>query len=267
MMIFTLEPRIKALILDMDGVLWKGDEPIGNLPEIFNRMDRAGLKIMLATNNALKPVAGYREKLNDFGLHVQSSQIVNSTMAVCYLLKEKFPHRGPVYIVGSQGLQEHLSENGFYQAEEDVLAVVVGLDRAFTYEKLARANRLIRSGASFIATNPDPTFPLPNEIAPGAGSIIAAVETASQTAPVYAGKPSPTMFEMVLKQLNLPPEQVLAVGDRLDTDILGGHRAGCRTAFVLSGIHQQSDLEGWSPRPDLIAPDLAALLDYDRLLK
>jgi 4-nitrophenyl phosphatase len=260
-MIFSLEPRIKALILDMDGVLWKGDEPIGDLPAIFDRLNQAGLSIMLATNNALKPVAGYREKLNSFGLNINGSQIVNSTMAVCYLLRKEFPQGGPVFVVGSPGLQAYLAENGFYQAQEDVLAVVVGLDRTFTYEKLARANRLIRNGARFFATNPDPTFPLPDEVAPGAGSIIAAVQTASQTTPEFAGKPSPTLFEMALDQLGLPPEQVLTVGDRLDTDILGGQRAGCRTALVLSGIHQQADLEGWSPRPDLVAENLAALIE------
>lgn len=260
-MIFSLDPPIKALILDMDGVLWKGEEPIGDLPAIFDQFLKVGLKIMFATNNALKPIAGYREKLNAFGVDINGNQIINSTMAVCYLLQKEFPAGGPVYIVGSQGLQAHLRENGFYQAEEDVLAVVVGLDRAFTYEKLERANQLIRSGARFIATNPDPTFPLPNGMAPGAGSIIAAVQTAAQKMPEFAGKPSPTMFELALKELGLPPEQVLAVGDRLDTDILGGHRAGCRTALVLSGIHQQTDLENWLPQPDLVAANLEALLD------
>jgi 4-nitrophenyl phosphatase len=182
-------------------------------------------------------------------------------MAVCYLLQKEFPQGGPVFIVGSQGLQDYLADNGYYQAKENVLAVVVGLDQTFTYEKLALANRLIRNGARFIATNPDPTFPLPNEVAPGAGSIIAAVQTASQTIPEFAGKPSPTLFKMALEQLGLPPEQVLAVGDRLDTDILGGQRAGCRTALVLSGISQPTDLEGWSPQPDLVAADLAALIE------
>jgi 4-nitrophenyl phosphatase len=260
-MIFSLKPRVQALILDMDGVLWKGDEPIGDLPLIFNRLENAGLKIMFATNNALKPLAGYREKLNGFGLHVNGKQIVNSTMAVCYLLQKEFPNGGPVFIIGSQGLQDYLADNRFYQAQENVLAVVVGLDQKFTYEKLALANRLIRNGARFIATNPDPTFPLPNEVAPGAGSIIAAVQTASQTEPKFAGKPSPTLFKMALEQLDLPPEQVLAVGDRLDTDILGGQRAGCRTALVLSGISQSTDLAGWSPQPDLVAADLAALIE------
>jgi len=259
-MIFTLEPAIQAVILDMDGVLWKGDKPIGNLPAIFDRMQQAGLKVMLATNNALKPVAGYREKLQSFGLHINGNQIINSTMAVCYLLQQEFPDGGPVYVVGSLGIQDHLAEHGFYQAHEGVIAVVVGLDRTFTYEKLALANRLIRKGARFFATNPDPTFPLPDEIAPGAGSIIASVQTASQTIPTFAGKPSPTMYKMALEQLGLPPEKVLAVGDRLDTDILGGQRAGCRTALVLSGIHQMEDLAKWSPSPDLVAPDLETLV-------
>jgi 4-nitrophenyl phosphatase len=259
-MIFTLHPRIQAVILDMDGVLWKGEEPIGNLPQIFSRLEKASVKVMFATNNALKPVDGYREKLNGYGLNVNGSQIVNSTMAVCYLLRQSYPGGGPVYIVGSSGLQEYLAQHGYYQAERNVHAVVVGLDRSFTYEKLARANRLIRSGARFIATNPDPTFPLPDEVVPGAGSIIASVQTAAQTTPEFAGKPSPTMYEMAFKQLGVPAEQVLAVGDRLDTDILGGQRAGCRTALVLSGIHQQADLEQWSPKPDLVAPDLDTLV-------
>lgn len=259
-MISTLEPCLKAIILDMDGVLWKGDQPIGDLPAIFHRIHQAGLKVMFATNNALNPLAYYRDKLNHFGLHVDSDQIINSAMAVCHLLKQDYPSGGSVYVVASQGTREYLAENGYTHAEENVIAVIVGLDKAFSYEKLARANRLIRRGARFYATNPDPTFPMPGEVAPGAGSVIAAVQTASQTMPIYAGKPSPTMYAMALKQLELHPEQVLAVGDRLDTDILGGQRAGCRTALVLSGIHQMADLAQWSPAPDLVAPDLDTLI-------
>jgi 4-nitrophenyl phosphatase len=260
-MISSLSPRITALILDMDGVVWRENTQIVDLKSVFEQIRAAGLKFVFATNNALRSVTQYQQKLAGFGVEVEAWQIVNSPMAAAFLLKQHIPAGGPVYVVGSQGLVEHLAEQGFHSSEEHVVAVVAGLDTHFSYAKLAKANRFIRSGAMFIGTNPDPTYPTPEGLGPGAGSILAAIETASGVHPLIAGKPFPAMMQIALQRLGTAPGETLVIGDRLDTDILGGQQVGCRTALMLSGVSTQEDADRWEPRPDLVAENLARLLE------
>jgi 4-nitrophenyl phosphatase len=250
---------IKAVILDMDGVIWRGSEPIGDLHQIFSRLYSRGWKVTLATNNATRTIAQYVDKLSAFGVNVEPWQIVNSAIAVAQHLNNLFPQGGAVYIIGEEGLSEALAEQGFFYAEENVLAVVVGMDRKLTYEKLRRATLLIRNGAPFIATNPDRTFPTPEGLIPGAGSILAALEAACYQAPVIAGKPSPAMYQIILSRLQLPPSEVLVIGDRPETDIAGAQAIGCRTALVLSGVASPTEAYAWNPVPDLIIADLDSI--------
>jgi 4-nitrophenyl phosphatase len=252
---------VRGLILDMDGVLWKDQEPIGCLPEIFERIHHLGLKVILATNNATKDVQDYLHKLNGFRVILEPWQIINSSMAAVSYLKRKFPKKGPVYVVGMDGLKRTLAEAGFcHQEKGDVLAVVVGMDRTLTYEKLRRATLLIRSGAPFIGTNPDRSFPTPEGLAPGAGAILSAIQTASDVTPIICGKPEPELYQLALDRFELTAENVLAVGDRLETDILGGQNIGCLTAVVLSGVTTPSAVSRWQPAPDIIAENLASVI-------
>ena len=259
-MIDTLTPAITALILDMDGVLWRGNQALLDLPAFFERARLRGLKVVLATNNATRDPEQSLVTLRSFGVELERWQIVTSGMAVTYQLQQRFPQGGPVYVVGEAGLVNALSEGGFYPAEKNVLAVVAGLDRGLTYDKIRQANALIRGGALFYGTNPDTTFPAPEGLLPGAGTVLAAIQTASEVTPLVAGKPYPTIFAFSLQRLGSRPEQTLVVGDRLDTDILGGQRAGCRTALVLSGISTPEEGLHWSPRPDIIAANLDEIL-------
>ncbi len=252
---------IHALVLDMDGVLWHDTQPIGNLPAVFDKIRARGLKLILATNNAVKTIGAFQAKLAGMGVAVETDEIINSAMAAAHLLRQRFPDGGPVYIIGEDGIRTALLNAGFYEAEDNVRAVVAGLDRQFSFNKLYTATRLIRQGAPFYGTNPDRTFPTPQGLTPGAGSILPAIEAASETTPIIAGKPSPTLFEVALDRLGTAPEHTLAVGDRLETDILGGQRAGCRTALVLSGVTTRNQGEAWMPRPDLIANDLAEVVE------
>jgi len=251
--------QIKALILDMDGVIWRGPEQIGDLRSIFQRFEARGWKVVLATNNATRTIDQYLERLNTYGVCLQPWQVVNSAMAAASFLKLKYPAGGQVYTIGEDGLSEALAEQGFTMADENVLAVVVGMDRQLTYEKLRRATLLIRGGAAFIATNPDRTFPTPEGLIPGAGSILAALEAACYISPYVAGKPSPAMYSIALDRLRMLPEQTLVVGDRPETDIAGAQAIGCRTALVLSGVTTPEGADAWQPPPDLILPDLDAL--------
>jgi 4-nitrophenyl phosphatase len=252
--------NIKALVLDMDGVLWRENEPIGDLPGTFARFEKTGLKVLLATNNATKTQDMYVEKLAGMGVRISAEQIINSAMGVAYLLKKRFPDGGPVYVVGEVGLVSALQNAGFYISDENPLAVVASMDRQISFGKLKQATLLIRRGIPFYGTNPDRTFPTPEGLIPGAGAILASLVTASDVEPIIAGKPSPTLYQFALEKLGVQPEETLAVGDRIETDILGGQKAGLKTALVLSGIATRAEGEAWQPKIDLILPELGELL-------
>lgn len=254
--------HISALVLDMDGVLWRENEPIGDLPVIFAGFERAGLKVMLATNNSTKTPQQYVEKLGGMGVSIHPDQVVNSSMGVAYLLKKKYPQGGPVFIVGENGLQSALEDAGFQITDDHPLAVIAGIDRDVNFQKLKKACLLIRKGAEYYGTNPDRTFPTPEGLIPGAGAILAALEACTDTKPLIAGKPESTLFEFAMQRLGTTPTETLVVGDRIETDILGGYNAGCKTALVLSGVTTIEEARSASPAPDLVIPSLANLLDH-----
>lgn len=254
---------INAIILDMDGVLWRGNEAIGDLKTIFQQIKRIGWKVIFATNNATRSPHQYVELLSSFGVNAEQWQIVTSAAAVTYLLNKQFSKPCPVYIIGEHGLIEACESQGFHQSEIDAVAVVVGLDRNLTYEKLKIATLLLRKGLPFIGTNPDLTFPTPQGLVPGAGSILAALTAATDVSPLIAGKPEPTMYHIALGRLNMPPSQVLVVGDRPETDIVGAQKIGCHTALVLSGVTNPDQANVWKPAPDIIASDLESIVYMD----
>jgi 4-nitrophenyl phosphatase len=252
---------IKALILDMDGVLWRNDEAIGNLGLIFNRIAHNGWRVIFATNNATRTTHQYADLLASFSVKAKASQVITSATAVTDYLLNNFPGGGGVYIVGEHGVIKDCEEKGYYLSEDGVVAVIVGFDRSLTYEKLMKATLLIRKGIPFIGTNPDLTFPTPQGLIPGAGSIIAAVSAATGVTPIIVGKPEPLMYRIALERLDLTPGEVLVVGDRLETDIACAQVMGCRTALVLSGVTNPAQAAKWSPPPDIIANDLKSVVD------
>lgn len=252
--------NIKALVLDMDGVLWRENEAIGDLNANFRKFEKAGLKVLMATNNSTKTPQQYVEKLAGLGATVSNDQIITSGMGVAYLLQKRFPNGGSIYVVGEPSLKLTIEEAGFTISEKDAIAVVGAVDRNITFEKLKVATLLIRSGVPFYATNPDRTFPTPEGLIPGSGAILAAITTATDVEPIIAGKPSSTLYDFALERLGTKPEETLAVGDRIETDILGGQRAGLRTALVLSGIASRAEGEAWQPAIDLIVPELGDLI-------
>lgn len=252
--------NIKALVLDMDGVLWRENDAIGDLGAVFTRFEKAGLQVLCATNNASRTPAQYIEKLAGLGANLREEQIITSGMGVAYLLKKRFPAGGPVYVIGENGLISALEAAGFHISEVNPVAVIAGIDRQISFQKLKTATLLIRRGVPFYATNPDRTFPTPEGLIPGAGAILAALVTASDVEPIIAGKPNPTLYEFALEKLGTIPEETLAVGDRIETDILGAQRAGLKTALVLSGIASREEGEAWQPAIDILVPELGDLL-------
>lgn len=252
---------LRAVILDMDGVIWRADQPIGDLPKIFAEFDRWGWRVILATNNATLTVEQYLSRLAGFGVELEPWQVINSSQASAHYLKRLHPEGGPVFIVGEEGLRRDLTGQGFYLDEENPLAVVVSMDRQVNYEKLTQATLLIRSGVPFLATNTDRTFPTPAGLVPGAGAIVAAIEAATDVKPYVVGKPGPDMYKVAMDRLGTTPEATLVVGDRLETDIAGGQILGAPTALVLSGVTSATEAQAWQPQPTFIARDLTDLLE------
>jgi len=256
-----IQNGIKAVILDMDGVLWKGNEPLCDLKQLFYKFNDHNLQFLFATNNALHTVAQYVEKFKSLGVDVEEEQILTSSIATGYLLSKDFPQGGPVYIMGSPALQATLLEYNFPFTEEHPMAVVGGLDPQVSYDRLKKASLFIQSGLPFYFTNSDAAYPTPEGLCPGAGTFLAALETASGVKAKIAGKPQPFLFEACLQRLGTLPSETLTVGDRLETDILGGSRASCKTVLVLSGVSTQQDLLNWTPKPDLVINNIMDLFD------
>lgn len=254
------QKQLHGMILDMDGVLWQDTHPIGDLPVLFRQMSDLGLRVILATNNSTRTVGEYQDKVRSFGVELEAWQIVNSSMATVHYLKSQFPQGGPVYVFGEKALIDTLDEAGFFYEETQPLAVVAGMDRSATYEKLRRATLLIRSGLPFIATNPDRTFPTPDGLIPGTGALLAAMQAATDVQPVICGKPSPRMYQIAMESLGSTPVTTLVVGDRPETDIAGAQELGCQSALVLSGVTTVEQARRWQPQPDILAANLEAVL-------
>jgi len=253
--------KIKSLIFDMDGVLWRDQTPIGDLAHIFQNLQQHNIKFAFATNNSTKSPTEYLDKLYRFGINAQEEQIITSATTLVELLKEKFSDGGPVYILGENGLREALQKNGFYHRDRNVLAVVGGMDRQINYDKLKIATLLLQQEVDFYYTNADTTFPTPEGIIPGAGSILRALEVGSGKNAILAGKPKPKMFEIAMRKINASAESTLVIGDRLDTDILGGLEAKCLTAMVLTGISTYEDLKNSAYQPHFVFENLSNLVD------
>jgi 4-nitrophenyl phosphatase len=259
-----LPSHIKALILDMDGVIWKGDSPIGDLPAIFQRIRGRGLKFVFATNNSTKTSQQYVERLEGLGVKVEPWQVVTSSQGAAHALAQRFAPGTKVFAIGEDGVNLALEEKGFeivlVENASQAQAVVMGMDRNITFEKAVEATLLVRSGIPFYATNMDKTFPTPRGEVPGAGAWVSVITTAANVEPIVAGKPFPFLTNLSLEKLGTEKEETLVVGDRLETDIAAGQSVGCPTALVLSGVSTKEKAELWRPKIDLIAPNLAELV-------
>lgn len=253
--------EIRGVLLDVDGVLYRGNEVIPGAREFLTFLQGRGIPYVYLTNNSTLSPEQYAARLRRKGFPAETSQVVGSAEATARLLQSAHPNRPRVLVVGEAGLVEVLREHGFPLTEngDEAEVVVVGLDRALTYAKLAEATYAIRRGAVFYGTNPDRTFPTERGLAPGGGAILAALEAATDRPPILAGKPEPPIFHLALERLGLSPEQVLMVGDRVETDIEGAKRVGLRAALVLTGVTHEPPPP--SPAaPDLVARDLVELI-------
>lgn len=254
--------EIRALVYDMDGVLWRGKEALPGLNEIFDWMDAERIPYLLATNNSMSTAQMYVDRLKGHGVTVPKEAIITSGIAVRDYLRANYPPDVTVGAVGMQALLEVLfDEGGFTRDDHRPQVQVVGTDLNYGYGDIKRACLAIRAGAAFIGTNPDTTLPTEEGLVPGCGAMLAALVASTDVQPTVIGKPEKYMFELACQRLGLQPHEVLMVGDRLDTDILGANRIGSRTAMVLTGVSTRQEIVTTGIEPTIVVADLVELLD------
>lgn len=250
---------IQAFAVDGDGVLYRGNEPLPGLADFFAFLHQHAIPVTLVTNNATQTQQSFSDKLARFGVALPPDAIVTASIATAEYLQTQFPSGTRMFAIG-KGVRHALEAAGFTLAERDVTAVVVGMDTSLTYAHLRTATVLINNGAAFIGTNPDKSFPFEGGLAPGNGAILAALAAATGVAPFIVGKPYPPMFKLALQKMGVDAAHAAMVGDRLETDILGGKNTGMRTIAVLSGVTTAAMLTERDIRPDWVFNGLEDLL-------
>lgn len=240
----------QAYMFDLDGTVYLGETLLPKAKETINFLRAQGKRVLFLSNNPLRTREEYVRKLGKLGIPISLDEIINSSYVLCQHLAH-LDRGAVVYPIGEKALVHELERNGFTISRnpEEIRYVIASFDRAFAYEKLIVALEAIKNGAHFIATNPDRTCPFEEGELPDAGAVIGAIEgMTGRKVEWVAGKPSQVMACAIVKHLGLEPEEILMVGDRLQTDIaIGKHGFG--TALVLSGVTKKEDLaeSPWQP--------------------
>ena len=249
----------RAFLLDMDGVIYTGNTPITGGPEFFQFLARTGRKYQCITNNSTLTAEQFAAKLASMGIQVTPDHVLTSSQAAAVALRARLAPGARVLAIGEEGLVRALVGAGFKLVHERAQAVVCGLDRRLTYERLTAACFAIRAGAAFVATNPDLSLPTEEGLLPGNGAAVAYLQTATGEAPTVIGKPEATMLEVAMHRLGVGASDTVMVGDGLLTDMLAGQRAGVTNVLVLTGVSSAGDLPSAPAPPDYVFADLPAL--------
>lgn len=226
-----------ALLCDLDGVVYTGADPIEGAAEALDRLQTAGVSLGYVTNNASRSAEQVAAHLRELGAPAQADQVFGSAWAGAALLARHVAQGARVMVVGSRTLNHEIEALGLVpveSADQRPAGVIQGFDPSVSWRDLAQASFAIEGGAVWVATNTDLTLPLAEGLAPGNGALVAAVKTATGATPLVAGKPEATLFTAAAQSLRV--ETPLVIGDRLDTDILGGNNASMDTAVVLTGV-------------------------------
>jgi 4-nitrophenyl phosphatase len=255
---------IRALIIDMDGVLWLDNTPLPGFNPFFEFLHRQAIPYMLATNNASKTPDQYVHKLAKMGVKIPLERVLTSPLATAAYLQREYKRGATVFVVGQEGLYEAMRDAGFkiiLDISQPAEVVVAGVDFTLTYDKLKYAALHIQRGARFVGTNGDVTFPAEEGNWPGAGSILAALQAATGVKPITIGKPGQLMFDIAVAKMGSQPEHTAMLGDRLGTDILGGQRAGLKTILVTTGIDNETTIRTTGIQPDAVFSGINQLVE------
>lgn len=237
----------RLYIFDLDGTLFRGEEPVPGASQTLQRLRQAGAGIRFLTNNSSQTRQTYVSKLERLGFEAHPEEVYSSAIGTAAYLNQE--GLGSAYVVGEPGLKETLQAADIEVMEGQTEAVVVGICKTFNYDLLNQAMQRIRAGAKFVATNTDPTYPMEGgRFIPGSGSIVASVRTCSEVDPFVVGKPNPFLVNLILKEAQVLAKDAFVVGDRMDTDIEAGIAAGCPTLLVMTGAAQVApEGQNWLP--------------------
>jgi phosphoglycolate/pyridoxal phosphate phosphatase family enzyme len=268
------------LLVDLDGVVYRGADPVPGVAAVLADRSVRGDDVVYVTNNSMHYRADYVTRLSAMGAPVSADTVVSSARATAAYLREHEPGIQRILAVGGSGLERELRDVGYevvtsaaaatrvsQEAIESMAAagnpdaVVVGLDPTVTYLRLAVAADCVRAGARFVATNRDPVYPTERGLRPGAGSLVAAIETTTGIAPLSIGKPEPYIFEEAAHAVGRTPAEAVVIGDMIATDVAAARAIGARSVLMMTGVTTRAELEALpaDERPTAVAADAAEL--------
>jgi NagD protein len=252
----TPESMPQTWLMDMDGVLVRGSQLIPGADEFISRLRAANKPFLILTNNSLYTPRDLQARLAGIGLHVNTDELFTSALATAQFLHRQAPG-GSAYVIGEAGLTTALHDVGYILTDTTPDYVVLGETLSYSFVRLTQAIRLIRAGARFIATNPDPIGPGDGGIVPATGAVAALIYEATGMRPYYVGKPNPLMMRSALRRLGGHSETSVMIGDRMDTDIVAGTEAGMETRLVLTGVTTREMVGHFPYRPTHIVESVA----------
>jgi 5'-nucleotidase len=252
--------EIASWLMDMDGVLVREQTVVPGADRFIERLRALERPFLVLTNNSMYTRRDLAARLSAIGLEVPEERIWTSALATANFLDGQRPE-GSAFVVGEAGLTTALHTIGYTLTDRDPDYVVLGETRTYSFERIARAIRLVAAGARFIATNPDPIGPTPDGPLPATGSVAALISRATGVEPYFVGKPNPLMMRSALNAIDAHSETSAMVGDRMDTDVVSGLEAGMHTILVLTGITSRDEAERFPYRPSRIVDSIADLVD------
>jgi arabinose operon protein AraL len=256
--------QYSGYIFDLDGTIYLSERLIPGARQVIDKLKASSKKIVFLSNKPLQTREDYAAKLTRLGIPTAADEVINSSRVMAKWLSKQAPG-AVIYVIGEPSLIDELVQEGFQISEnaEHIQYVVASFDRTFDYRKLNIAHQAIKQGAHFVATNPDRACPVEGGEIPDCAAMIGAVEgSTGKKVEAIVGKPSDIMIHVAVQTMGLSPEACLLVGDRLETDILMGKKAGMATALVLTGVTKRENLINSDIHPDYVWESIAELLNF-----
>jgi len=251
----------KGFLIDMDGVIYKGKEPIEGAIEFIHKLKAKNIPFMFLTNNSQRTSRDVSYKLNSMGFNVDENDVFTCGLATARYLSS-IKTGGTAYVIGEGGLLTELHNHGYSIVEENPDYVVIGEGRTIMLEGVDKAVNMVLNGSKLIATNLDPNCPVDGgKYRAGCGAFVAMIEFATGKKAFSVGKPSPIMMRMARKALGLTTDETIMIGDTMETDILGAGTMGFTTVLTLSGVARKENLNDYGYSPDFIINSINDMLD------
>ena len=259
----ALGTEFDGLLVDLDGVVWVGREPVPGSAQALRELIESGVEVVFVTNNPGRPPSVYAERLREVGVPAREERIVTAGIVTAELAAERAGAGAGAFVIGAQAFKDAVADAGLELLDRDAgreaRVVLAAGHRGFDYEELLTATLALQNGARLFATSRDPTLPMPGGAWPGTGAILAAIETATGARAEIGGKPEPHLFELARKRIP-GAARIAMVGDRISSDVEGGRAAGLETILVLTGASTREEAEACENPPDHVIGDLRALV-------